>query len=456
MIKKIIASLEYLFVILSLILYTGGVLDIVAIDGFSEGDGVYNMTISANEKLFVVKQILFYVTYIISSILLMRMSDKSTKITIIFLRNIHVSLLVGLTVISTIWSELPAQTISRSIALVGTTIFGIYLANRYTLKEQLILLRNTFLAIVILSIIFVITIPQYGVMGAIHDGAWRGIYTHKNELGRLMSLGAIVFSMQSRQEGETKIIGLKSRSIGKLKQYIPTGTMRDSFLQSAFTLLGLGATIAMILLSRSSGGIVNLTIMASALAIFKISQLRGFHLKFVSTIGVVVLIVIFAVIILPNPELIFALIGKSSDLTGRGDLWNVLLDLLSNRPLLGFGYGVFWESYGAIVSLAVAWDVPHAHNGFLDLTLGVGLLGLALFSISYLSTFAKSLAQFRSSQSDESIYPSIILIYIVISNVSETGLFSYNNIYWLLFVTVSHSMILSTKKNILPPNPQFF
>lgn len=60
MIKKIIASLEYLFVILSLILYTGGVLDIVAIDGFSEGDGVYNMTISANEKLFVVKQILLY------------------------------------------------------------------------------------------------------------------------------------------------------------------------------------------------------------------------------------------------------------------------------------------------------------------------------------------------------------------------------------------------------------
>ena len=455
MIKKIIESLEYSFVILSLILYTGGVLDIIAIDGFSEGDGVYSMTISANEKLFVVKQVLFYVTYAIASILLIRISDKYTKITAILLRNIHISLLVGLTAISAIWSELPYQTISRSVALVGTTIFGIYLANRYTLKQQLILLRNTFLTIVLLSIAFVIVLPQYGIMGALHAGAWRGIYTHKNELGRLMSLGAIVFLMQSRQEGEIKIIGLKIRSIGTLKQCVPIGTRRDSFLQSALTLLGLGAAIAMILLSRSSGGIVNLTIMAIALAMFKISQLR-LDLKFLFTMGSIVLFLIIAVIVFPNPELIFASIGKSSDLTGRGDLWNVLLDLLSSRLLLGFGYGVFWESYGAIVTLAVGWDVPHAHNGFLDLTLGVGLLGLILFSISYLSTFAKSLARFQSSQNDESIYPLIILIYIVISNVSETGLFSYNNIYWLLFVTVSHSMILSTKKNILPPNPQFF
>lgn len=455
MIKKIIKFLEYSFVILSLILYTGGVLDIIAIDGFSEGDGVYSMTISANEKLFVVKQVLFYVTYAIASILLIRISDKYTKITAILLRNIHISLLVGLTAISAIWSELPYQTISRSVALVGTTIFGIYLANRYTLKQQLILLRNTFLTIVLLSIAFVIVLPQYGIMGALHAGAWRGIYTHKNELGRLMSLGAIVFLMQSRQEGEIKIIGLKIRSIGTLKQCVPIGTRRDSFLQSTLTLLGLGAAIAMILLSRSSGGIVNLTIMAIALAMFKISQLR-LDLKFLFTMGSIVLFLIIAVIVFPNPELIFASIGKSSDLTGRGDLWNVLLDLLSSRLLLGFGYGVFWESYGAIVTLAVGWDVPHAHNGFLDLTLGVGLLGLILFSISYLSTFAKSLARFQSSQSDESIYPLIILIYIVISNVSETGLFSYNNIYWLLFVTVSHSMILSTKKNILPPNPQFF
>lgn len=456
MIKKIIASLEYLFVILSLILYTGGVLDISAIDGFSEGEGTYKTTISANEKLFVVKQILFYITYIIPFLLLMRMNDKSTKISVIFLRNIHVSLLVGLTVISAMWSELPSLTVLRSVALVGTTIFGIYLANRYTLKEQLILLRNTFLAIILLSIVFVIVLPQYGVMGGVHAGAWRGIYTHKNELGRLMSLGTIVFLMQSTQEGEIKMLGLKIRSIGKLKQYIPIETRRTSFLQSAFTLLGLGATIAMILLSRSSTGIVNLTIMASALAIFKISQLRRFHLKFLSIIGSVVLISIIAVIVLPNPEMIFASIGKSSDLSGRGDLWNVLLDLLSSRPLLGFGYGIFWENYGAIVSLAVAWDATHAHNGFLDLTLSVGLLGLALFSISYLSTLAKGLARFRSSKNDESIYPLIILVYIVISNVSETGLFSYNNIYWLLFVTVSHSLVVDTKKNILPPNPQFF
>ena len=452
MLKKIFNSLEYIFVISSLILYTGGVLDLVAIDGFSEGDGIYSRTVSANEKLFVIKQLLYYFTYIASFILLTKTIDKFTKISAIFSRNIHVLLLVGWAVMSTTWSELPSLTASRAVALVGTTIFGIYLANRYTLKAQLLLLRHTFLAIVLLSIAFAIFLPQYGVMGALHAGAWRGIYTHKNELGRMMALGAIVLLMQPGSEGENKMLSLQTRSIGTLKQYIPSQTKENS---SFYTFFGLIAAIGLIFLSRSSGGIVNLVGISIVLGIFKISQLRLYQ-RFFSILGTVVLFSILAVIIVPNPEMIFASIGKSSDLTGRGDLWDILLDMLSTRPLLGFGYGIFWENYGLIVALAAGWDVPHAHNGFLDLTLGVGLLGLGLFTIGYFYTFVKGLVRFRNSQSDENIYPLVVLIYIIISNISETGLFSYNNIYWLLFVTLSHSMVVWDKKNILPPNPQFF
>lgn len=117
--------------------------------------------------------------------------------------------------------------------------------------------------------------------------------------------------------------------------------------------------------------------------------------------------------------------------------------------MLGFGYGVFWEKYGAIVALEAGWNVPDAHNGFLDLSLSIGLLGLALFAISYINTFTTGFARFCDRQSDEEIYPLILLIYIFISNISETGLFTYNNIYWLLYVTVSYSVIASGKKNIV-------
>ena len=443
MLKKIFVGLEYSFAILSLILFTGGILDIIAIDGFSEGDGQYSRLVSANEKIFVIKQFIFYLIYIISFVLLARRS-KSTKISAIISQNIYIILLVGLAFLSTIWSDLPELTISRSIALAGTTIFGIYLANRYTPKEKLVLLKHTFAIIILLSIVFAIAIPQYGLMGSeVHAGAWRGIYTHKNEFARIIALGGVIFMMQPRQDK----LSIKTRSIGKLQQSVLSTIRSNNLLDRLFAILCLGLSILLIVLSNSSGGIVILVNLTIAYGIFKISQLRSSQ-RFITMLGVLVLFATYAAIVIPNPESIFTSVGKSSDLTGRGDIWKILVEMLSDRPLLGFGYGAFWEKHGATVALAAAWETPHAHNGFVDLALGIGYLGLALFAFSYFNIFVKCWARFRDANSDENIYPMIILIYIVLSNISESGLFSYNYIYWLLYVMVGYS---TSSENIKLP-----
>jgi exopolysaccharide production protein ExoQ len=442
MIKKIFAGLEYSFAILSLILFTGGILDIIAIDGFSEGDGKLSQLVSANEKIFAIKQFVFYIVYTISFLLLARNTNKSTKISTIIFQNIYIVFIVGLAFFSTMWSDLPALTISRSIALAGTTIFGIYIANRYTLKEKLVLLKHTFIAIILLSIAFAIAVPQYGVMGGeVHAGAWRGIYTHKNEFARIIALGGIIFLMQPKPEKPN----LNTRSIGKLKQSVISKIKSNIFLNHLFTILCVGSSILLIMLSTSSGGIVILANLTIVFGIFKIGQLRSSQ-RFIAMLGALVLFAIYAVVVLPNPESIFASLGKSSDLTGRWDIWKILFEMLSDRPLLGFGYGAFWEKHGAIVALAAAWETPHAHNGFIDLALSIGYLGLALFVFSYCYIFIKCLARFRDTNSDETIYPMIILIYIVLSNISESGLFSYNYIYWLLYVIVGYSTTVGDLK----------
>lgn len=456
MIKKIFDGLEYSFVILSLILFTGGILDIIAIDGFSEGEGGYSQLVSANEKIFVVKQFIFYIIYIVSFLLLARKTNKSINILTIIAQNIYIILLVGLAFVSTTWSDLPALTTLRSIALAGTTIFGIYLANRYTLSEKLILLRHTFIVIILLSIAFAVVIPQYGLMGAeVHAGSWRGIYTHKNEFARIIALGGIIFLMQPKQEK----LSLKTRSIGNSKQSVISRLKYNSLAHHSFKILCLGLSILLIVLSNSSGGIVILVNLTIAFGIFKISQLRSSQ-RFLTILGVLVLFATYAVIVIPNPESIFTSLGKSSDLTGRGDIWKILFEMLSDRPLLGFGYGAFWERHGATVALAAAWETPHAHNGFIDLALSIGYLGLTLFAFSYCYIFVKCFARFRDTNSDETIYPMIILIYIVLSNISESGLFSYNYIYWLLYVMVGYSTTVGdiklpkVSKSKLPENPQ--
>jgi hypothetical protein len=85
------------------------------------------------------------------------------------------------------------MTIARDLALVGTSLFGLYFATRYSLEEQIQLLSSMFGIVIILSFLFAIALPKYGIMDGIHAGAWRGIYNHKNVLGKVMVTGVIIF-----------------------------------------------------------------------------------------------------------------------------------------------------------------------------------------------------------------------------------------------------------------------
>ncbi|MBD0261981.1 MAG: O-antigen ligase family protein, partial [Tolypothrix sp. Co-bin9] len=104
---------------------------------------------------------------------------------------------VGIALASAIWTVAPDITLRRSLLLLGTTLFGIYVAMRYSLQEQLQLLSWALGLVILLSIVFAIGLPSYGLMGiqegGVHAGAWRGVMSHKNLLGRLMVLSSVVF-----------------------------------------------------------------------------------------------------------------------------------------------------------------------------------------------------------------------------------------------------------------------
>jgi hypothetical protein len=66
--------------------------------------------------------------------------------------------LVGIALASAIWTVAPDITLRRSLLLLGTTLFGIYLAMRYSLREQLQLLSWALGLVILLSIVFAIGI----------------------------------------------------------------------------------------------------------------------------------------------------------------------------------------------------------------------------------------------------------------------------------------------------------
>jgi O-antigen ligase len=85
---------------------------------------------------------------------------------------------------------------------------------------------------------------------------------------------------------------------------------------------------------------------------------------------------------LPYLPLLFEGLGRNATLSGRTEIWTLVLRSIAKRPLLGYGFYAFWqglkgESANAIV--AENWVFGYAHNGYLEICLQLGLVGTALF-----------------------------------------------------------------------------
>lgn len=83
--------------------------------------------------------------------------------------------------------------------------------------------------------------------------------------------------------------------------------------------------------------------------------------------------------------------GKDTSFSGRTEIWEASFDALMRRPFFGYGLGaLFWRENLAPETTQiwrqVGFAASHAHNGALDLALQVGLVGLAIFVVLFIST----------------------------------------------------------------------
>lgn len=88
------------------------------------------------------------------------------------------------------------------------------------------------------------------------------------------------------------------------------------------------------------------------------------------------------------PAVAGAIFGDPT-LTKRTEIWAFALSKLPDRLLAGHGFEVFWGAGPESPSLrdAPGWiqKMPHAHNGYIDVILQTGLVGLALLTAMLLT-----------------------------------------------------------------------
>ncbi|MBT2475316.1 O-antigen ligase family protein [Microbacterium sp. ISL-103] len=86
-------------------------------------------------------------------------------------------------------------------------------------------------------------------------------------------------------------------------------------------------------------------------------------------------------------EPLFALLGRSADLTGRSDkIWDKVLERAAEHPIFGNGFSSPWVPFDPAFA---GWiedhgiTVFHAHNMWLDVLMQLGVVGVVLIALAY-------------------------------------------------------------------------
>jgi O-antigen ligase len=322
-------------------------------------------------------------------------------------------LLPGTALMSFLWSDFSAWSLQKAITTIQTTYFGMYMASRFSLKQQLQMVAWALGIVAVLSILFTLAFPGAAVEAGANAGALRGPFAQKNILARIGVLGAIVFLL----------LALDSRR----HRYLLWG--------------GFGLSVLLILLTGSKTALLLFLTVVLLLPLY--SALRARDTILIPLLITFILVAgSIAVLVVGNWENILLGLGRDPTLSGRTDLWELAIEKISERSWLGYGYQGFWQNGGGaeVIWKAEGYKPPHAHNGFINITLDLGLIGLFLFLLTLAVTYVRAIAWLRSGKTTIELWPIFYVTFFFMYNHSENTIISQNSIFWALLVAVSLSM----------------
>jgi O-antigen ligase len=346
--------------------------------------------------------------YAVALVLILR---RSWRVLASTLNDRALVLLHALIAGSALWSESPEASIKRAAALLGTSLLGVYFATRYTRADLLRLLAWALGLAIALSVATVVVAPALAADTSTPEEGLRGIFSQKNILGRVMALSVVVWLLYAMDYRRHLWIAVACAALSA--GLLVLSNSKTSLMVCATLLLLLG--LAVLARVRNSGALTVLCVLVLALG------------------GV-------AIGVLGSVEGVLDALGRNITLTGRTQLWELVLERIQERPWFGYGYGGFWLGWAgpsAQVWAATNWLPPDAHNGFLNAMLDVGVVGLVLLLASLVGSTRRALALVLQHKTFDALLPLMFISYFVLSNIAETAALTYNSIVWMLFVTIA-------------------
>lgn len=316
--------------------------------------------------------------------------------------------------ISIAWSEFPFISFKRWIKIFGHPIMALIVLTEPDPEEALRrLMKRCAYVVVPVSILWIKYYPQLG-RGVSPWGLMmnKGIATHKNMLGADCLILGFFFFWYLLQTWQTE------RN---------TRRRNELWLIAGF-LIGIWW-----LFSKANSATSTLCLFVGILMVVFVG-IRSINKNFIGTYMFAALVLIGAA------EQLFGISGELSETLGRGSglsgrtvLWEALLGLGTN-PILGTGFESFWLGERLQQLEGIFFFIPNeAHNGYLEVYLNLGLIGVFLVIGMFVATFWKiRLELFRNFEWGR--YRLGFLAAVVLYNWTEAAFRTFNPIWFVFYL----------------------
>ncbi|KSB88501.1 hypothetical protein AS593_15490 [Caulobacter vibrioides] len=322
--------------------------------------------VSAGDNVVFMKALLYSLVPLTA---LYAMLDPTRVLTLLSRTPIVVTLLALVCVASILQSINMAASVRGLIAVVIMTLAVTLYRTRYGAVETWRVVYLFFVVAAFANIAYTIVFPKFAVMGGSYHGMVRGLFYHKNIMAQFFAIGFFVIALNPTVKYNFTMAGLV-KALATVCILVLLVLARSS---TAMIMIGVGGAIAVGL---------NLT-----RALTSKPARIGIIVGGSATVGGAVAISYTLIV-----ASLASAFGKDATLSGRSGIWEQLLPLVYDRPLLGYGFAVFRQPESFDQFVRASWNVSSTHNTYLELCLNIGVPGTCLLLIIILSRLLSKLA----------------------------------------------------------------
>ena len=344
---------------------------------------------------------------------------RRAAVTMILRRNWPILLFVVYCAISVLWSDFPSVALKRWIKSLGDYVMVLILLTErdWVIAVKQVLARVGFVLLP-LSVLLIKYFPDLGRAYALRwEGTqfFVGVAADKNMLG----MGCMVFGFAAAWR---ILQSARAPQRGRSRALIVHGTT-------------LAMAIWLLMKSNSMTSLACFALTNALIAAHTLMKLARKRLVLNLSVAAIVLVTA-SVLFLDAGGRLLEDIGRNPTLTGRTDIWDVLLEVPIN-PIVGTGFESFWlgERLQQLWTFPIVNGLNEAHNGYLEMYLNLGWIGVVILAVMLWTGYKNVLRLIERDAEAGRLWLGYFVI-AVVYNFTESG-FRSTALVWIAFVLVT-------------------